>query len=391
MSPEPLAVDDPAAPAHGGAEPGACLPAIHVLVPDLPRAEELLPWLKRIDARRWYTNRGPLVCEFEQRLRSMIATDEGTTCVTLSSGMSALELGLRALGIGRGHRVLMPSMTFPATAQSVRRCGAEPVFADVCERSWALTPDIARAAVDRTPVDAVLPVACFGRPVPVDAWDRFACDTGLPVLVDAAAALGTQRTGRRTHFAFSLHATKPLGIGEGGLFASPDPALTQRVRRLANFDFDHRLVRSAEATNAKLSEYAAAVGLAQLERWPALAARRAELFECYRDLLAGVDGVFLQGGAATAPATLCVRLPVDAVAVASGLERAAIETRRWYLPPLHEHPPFRGALRVGSAGRTELPVTARLASALLGLPFHTLMSNDDVARVVAALRDVLRR
>ncbi|NWG73395.1 MAG: DegT/DnrJ/EryC1/StrS family aminotransferase [Rubrivivax sp.] len=364
--------------------------AIHVLVPDLPRAEELLPWLRRIDEQRWYTNRGPLVCEFERRLLPMIAADDGTTCVTLSSGMSALELGWRALGIGIGHRVLMPSLTFPATAQAARRWGAEPVFADVCASSWTLTPGIAREAIARTPVDAVMPVACFGRPVPVDAWDRFAGDTGLPVFVDAAAALGSQRVGRRTHVAFSLHATKPLGVGEGGLFASPDATLTDRVRRLANFDFDHRLVRSADATNAKLSEYAAAVGLAQLERWPALAARREQLFGCYRDLLGGVEGVALQEGGATPPATLCVRLRGDAAGAAAALEQAGIETRRWYLPPLHEHPPFRDAVRIGPAGRSELPVTRDLASSLLGLPFHTLLSTDDVARVVTALRCALR-
>jgi len=285
----------------------------------------------------------------------------------------------------------MPSLTFPATALAVQRCGAEPVFADVCPHGWVLTPEIARAAIESAPIDAVMPVACFGRPVPTDEWDRFARETGLPVLVDAAAALGSQRVGLHVHFVFSLHATKPLGIGEGGLFVSPDPARTDRVRRLSNFDFGHKLVQSAEGTNAKLSEYAAAIGLAQLERWPAMAARRGKLFERYRDLLGGVEGVVMQSGLTMPPATLCVSLPVDALEVASALDRAAIETRRWYLPPLHEHPPFRDARRIGPAGSSELPVTARLASSLLGLPFHTLLSEQDAARVVAALRHALGR
>jgi dTDP-4-amino-4,6-dideoxygalactose transaminase len=99
----------------------------------------------------------------------------------------------------------------------------------------------------------------------------------------------------------------------------------------------------------------------------------------------------VQGGLTTPPATLCVTLPVDALGVASALEVAAIETRRWYLPPLHEHPPFRDARRIGPAGSSELPVTARLASSLLGLPFHTLLVEQDAARVVAALRHALER
>ena len=391
MKSEPVFAIGTACGARGASDTPTLPPAIAVLVPDLPHAEDLLPWLQRIDAQRWYTNRGPLVREFEQRLQPMVADGDGVTCVALSSGMSALELGLRALGIGPGHRVLMPSLTFPATALAVRRCGAEPVFADVCPHGWVLTPEIARAAIESVPIDAVMPVACFGRPVPTGEWDRFARETGLPVLVDAAAALGSQRVGLHAHFVFSLHATKPLGVGEGGLFVSPDPARTDRVRRLSNFDFEHSLVQSAQGTNAKLSEYAAAIGLAQLERWPSLATRRRTLFEHYRELLGRVEGVAMQGGLTTAPATLCVTLPVDALGVGSALADAAIETRRWYLPPLHEHPPFRDTRRIGPAGNSELPVTARLASSLLGLPFHTLLGEQDAARVVAALRHSLDR
>jgi len=118
---------------------------IRCLVPDLPSAAELLPWLQRIDANRWYTNGGPLVREFEQRLGEFMGG--GASCVTLSSGMSALELGLLALGIGAGKRVLLPALTFPATALAVSRCGAEPVLCDVAAGTWSMTPAIAREAV----------------------------------------------------------------------------------------------------------------------------------------------------------------------------------------------------------------------------------------------------
>ena len=363
---------------------------IHCLIPDLPPAAELMPWLARIDENRWYTNNGPLVRELEQRLCRFIDGCGDGGCVTLSSGMSALELGLQALGVGPGRHVLLPALTFPATAQAVARCGAVAVLADVCPDRWALTPALAREAIARRRVDLVMPVAAFGMPLPDDEWDAFVEDTGVAVLADAAAALGTQAIGRRVHWAFSMHATKPMGIGEGGLFVSPDLALAEAVRRAANFSFDARVVRSAQATNAKLSEYAAAVGLAQLGRWPQLLARRRAVFEHYRVALAELPGVTFQSGPpATPPATLCVRLPADAAAVAAALGAAAIETRRWYLPPLYEHPAFRDLHRCGPDGR--LPVTESLATTLLGLPFHTRLAEDDVARVGVALAAQLSR
>ena len=357
---------------------------IRCLVPDLPQAADLLPWLQRIDANRWYTNGGPLVREFEQRLCAFIEGGSEASCVTLSSGMSALELGLLALGIGPGKRVLLPALTFPATALAVARCGAEPLLCDVAAESWAMTPAIAGQALARDRVDAVMPVACFGRPLPADEWDAFVHDTGVPVLADAAAALGVQKLGRRVHWAFSLHATKPMGVGEGGLFVSADGTLADRVRRLANFGFDHALVHWSHGTNAKMSEYAAAVGLAQLQRWPQLLQRRREVFDEYRDRLAALPQVGLQRLEAP-PATLCVQLPADAAAVAAGLARAEIETRRWYLPPLNRHPAFRELRCLGPDGGACLPVTERLATSLLGLPFHSRLASDDVTTVVRAL------
>jgi dTDP-4-amino-4,6-dideoxygalactose transaminase len=138
-----------------------------------------------------------------------------------------------------------------------------------------------------------------------------------------------------------------------------------------------------------MSEYAAAVGLAQLERWPRLLQRRREVFDDYRRLLAALPQVKMQP-LATPPATFCVRLPADAAAVAAALAQADIETRRWYLPPLHRHPAF-GALRcVGPAGSERLPVTEQLATSLLGLPFHSRLTAGEVSTVVDALASALR-
>ena len=362
---------------------------IRCLVPDLPQAAELLPWLARIDANRWYTNHGPLVQEFEQRLTAFIDGCDDAGCMTLSSGMSALELGLRALGIGAGQRVLMPALTFPATALAVSRCGAEPVFCDVCPHTWTLKASIARDVLTRCGIDAIMPVATFGYPLPADEWDALAQETGLLVFADVAAALGVQRVGRHVHWAFSLHATKPLGVGEGGLFVSPDRSKTERVRRLANFSFEGGVVHSEHGTNAKLSEYAAAVGLAQLDRWPQLLQRRWRVFEDYRRGLLAIPQAAMQSPEKGPPATLSVRLRQPAAPVVAALVQSGIEARRWYLPPLTEHPAFRGARCIGPDGSEHLPVTDDLANTLLGLPFHTRLPTDDVRQVTDALAAVL--
>ncbi len=358
-------------------------------MPDLPDAGELAPWLVRIDANRWYTNFGPLVREFEQQLTDFIGGGERLHCVTLSSGTSALEIGLDALGIGPGKRVLMPALTFPATALAVTRLGAEPVFADVCGENWTLTPDLAREALARERVDLVMPVASYGHALPALDWDAFVAETNVPVFADAAPAFGVQTMGRRVHWAFSLHATKPMGIGEGGLFVSPDEALAGRVRRLTNFGFEGGVIERVGGTNAKLSEFAAAVGLAQLQRWPMLKCRRLAVLEAYRRQLAELPQVRMPSNADLPPATLCVQLDADGADVAAALAHQGIETRRWYLPPLYEHPAFRRVRRSGPAGTDELPVTQRLSRRLLGLPFHTFLTDEEVATVTTALASEL--
>jgi dTDP-4-amino-4,6-dideoxygalactose transaminase len=123
-----------------------------------------------------------------------------------------------------------------------------------------------------------------------------------------------------------------------------------------------------------------------LARWPRLLQLRRAVFDDYRRALAALSDVSLQAGLESPPSTLCVRLPADAAAVAEGLAADAIETRRWYLPPLNRHPAFR---HLPMAGLGELPVTQSLAERLLGLPFHTRLSSDDVARVVRSLSNLL--
>jgi dTDP-4-amino-4,6-dideoxygalactose transaminase len=143
-------------------------------------------------------------------------------------------------------------------------------------------------------------------------------------------------------------------------------------------------------TNAKLSEYAAAVGLAQLERWPRLRALRGALWDRYWPLLRAVDGVVLQRGfAASPPAVLALATPMDGAACVAALAAAGIEARRWYCPPLHRHPAFTHLEHAGAGAAPGLPVAEALGAHVVGPPFHNFLSPEDLERISGTLRRVL--
>lgn len=352
-------------------------PGIRLYVPDLPTVDDLLPLLRRMDAARWYTNFGPLEQAFADAAADLLDAEQPPHVATASSGTAGLALALQALGLPAGSRVLAPALTFPATAAAILVSGLEPLLADVDADTWTLTPDIARRWV--ASVSAVVPVATFGAALPAAPWDRFAEETGLPVVLDAAGALGRQQAPRRCVAVFSLHATKTLGVGEGGLVAAHDAELVERVRRLSNFGFEDS-VAAAVAGNAKLSEWHAAVGLVQVARAKALWDTKQRLCEAYRRAL---PGIAMQ---AETPGNLVVRLPVSAEAVALHLAAEGIETRRWYQPDLTRHPAYE---RLGRAG--ELRATEMLHDRLLGLPFHSRLTDDDVVAVARALTAAMAR
>ena len=369
-------------------------PLVHIplLVPDMPAAEELLPWLMRIDAARWYSNFGPLVQAFEATLAGCWLPGRlPVKVVTLGSGTAALELAIGALALSTGAQVLVPAFTFPATASAVLRHGGIPLFADVSPTTWQMTPELARRVAEQHRLALVMPVATFGCPVDVVGWDAFVEETGIPVLIDAAGAFGNQAVGVHSAVAFSFHATKPFGIGEGGALVTRNERLAERVRRLSNFGFKKGGLVLEAGTNAKLSEYGAAVGLAQWERWPSMQAMRRDKWASYRAHLAALPGVGLQAGfdGVALPAPAVLHLPCEADLAAKALARSGIETRRWYCPPLHQHPAFAGLPVVGPQGDAVLPETDRLANHALGVPWHSFLQEEDMVFIAHALRTAL--
>lgn len=368
---------------------------IPLLVPDMPSPQELLPWLERMHAARHYSNFGPLVRELE----SVFAQQSGMQqelLTTVANATQGLELALQALDLPAGSHVLIPALTFVATATAVVRAGHMPVLADVDAKTWMLTPEIAHAACERMRIDAVLPVATFGMPHDMRAWQQFERDTGLPVVIDAAAAYGSQwLQDAKGTLVFSLHATKSLPAGEGGLVISTRPDLAAKVRQLSNFGINLDPgagvpvgALASLGSNAKMSEYHAAIGLASLQKWEPHAMARQRL---HADLMHEINQASGQrlawqaqgaGGPLMAPTLLCARLP-DATARAAleqACRQARIMTRRWYQPLLQHMSVLQQRCL-----SLETPNAEALAQTLLGLPFFLGMTLEQRRRVCDAV------
>jgi dTDP-4-amino-4,6-dideoxygalactose transaminase len=360
-------------------------PRVSIARPRLPSREALAPYLDRIDDARWYSNFGPLLHELEQRVAARLDTPAGV--VTAASGTTALTLALRAAGARPGTLCAMPAWTFVATAHAALEAGLTPYFLDVDPKSWMLDPERTLQAIARAPgvVGAIMPVAAFGRMPDLEAWREVAHAARLPVIVDAAAAFDAL-TRAPVPVVVSLHATKTVATGEGGFVASEDADFLRKVRQLSSFGFDGRRVAERPALNGKLSEYAAAVGLASLDAWPADRARFSFAAQFLKAALALTPQIEFQPGWGTSwISSVCVVGAPDGSATGLGkaLGDRGVETRDWWGSGCHRHPAF------AECPHEPLPVTERLAVSTLGLPYYLDLDETACRRVVAALSEGL--
>jgi dTDP-4-amino-4,6-dideoxygalactose transaminase len=235
------------------------------------------------------------------------------------------------------------------------------------------------------PVGAVVVVSPFGAPIPMDAWQEFEDRTGIPVVVDAAAAFDSARPSRIPQVV-SLHATKVLGAGEGGFIATTNTRLLERVRAGCNFGFQGSRNAMLPALNAKMSEYHAAVGLASLSVWSETRQRHARIAAWYRHAMHRLAKVSLQPayGHGWVSGTTSVLLPPRSKArIAGQLRESGIETRDWWGEGCHVQPAFM------DYPRGVLQVTEELGGRVLGLPHFPDMQQRDVQRVADALSEAL--
>ena len=358
---------------------------VPVCRPYMPSAAAISPYLGRIDDARWYSNYGPLVGEFEARLAQRL--DDGARVTTLTSATTAIALALKAMNAPQDSLCILPSWTFVATAHAVMQAGLVPWFHDVDSETWMLDPVAVEAQLVAAPgpVGAIVPVAAFGLMPDTATWAALGRRWSLPVVLDAAAAFDTLRDAE-VPAAVSLHATKALGVGEGGYLAARDPKLLASVHELANFGFVGSRIARRPATNGKLSEYAAAVGLASLDQWVGTRERYLRVAQQMRIACSALPQIVFQPGwGLNWVSSVCtIRTPSgQASRIAARMELLGVDSRAWWGEGCHRSPAF------ADAPRTALPVTDHLAQSTLGLPFAADMSTDQIRRLADALGQAL--
>lgn len=348
-----------------------------------------------VDAIRssWISSTGAYISRFESDFAKLCGA---RATVGVCNGTVALHLALLALDVRPGDEVLVPSLTFIATANACRYVGAQPVFVDVDPDTWCIDPAKIEAAV--TPrTRGIIPVHLYGHPADMDALCHLAGVHGLWVVEDAAEAHLARYKGRSTGglapvATFSFYGNKIFTSGEGGALTLSDPQLELRIRTLRGqgMDPERRYYFPVTGYNFRMTNVQAALLCAQLDRHDVIIQQRRRVFAAYRERLANVPGIGLQPQAPWAePAPWLFSIVVDERQfgrsrdeLAALLAADGIETRPFFVP-LHRLPPFREASR---ARGEELPVTDRLAASGMNLPTYNTLAEADIDYVVERIR-----
>ncbi|MFJ6197807.1 DegT/DnrJ/EryC1/StrS family aminotransferase [Micromonospora sp. NPDC092111] len=344
-----------------------------------------------LDAVRsgWVSSQGPYLRRFEAEFAERVAA--GTTVAT-SNGTVALHLVLAAAGIGPGDEVIVPALTYVATANAVTYCGATPVCVDVLPDTWCVDPEGVRAAIGpRT--RAVLAVDLYGHPADYPALRRLCDRHSLLLVADAAESFGATLDGRPAGSladatTFSFFGNKVITAGEGGCVTTDDATLADRMRLLRNqgMDPDRRYYFPVVGFNYRLTNLAAALLCAQLARADDILTRRDKVLSGYEQQLSDVPVLRPQPvapGVRRAPwmASFLVGPPGHASGrdrLARELDRAGVDTRPFFVP-IPQLPAYQGQ-------RADCPVTTDLARRGINLPTYADLTDTDVKVIVERIR-----
>ena len=323
---------------------------------------------------------GPRVREFEERFAAFIGTEHA---VATSSGTTALHLALLGYGIGPGDEVITVPFTFIASANSILYTGARPVFVDIDEDTFTIDARLIEGAI--TPrTRAIMPVSLYGLPAPMVAITEIAERHGLAVVEDSCqahgAAIGDRRSGTWGAGTFSFYPTKNMTTGEGGMLTTDDAELAERVRLLREHGMKVRYHHDVVGYNFRMTDIAAAIGLAQLPKLAAFNERRRAIAARYDRELRGVITPTAHPGVTHVYHQYTIRVN-RRDEFAERLRERGVGSAIYYPIPVHRQKPF-AALGYGSES---YPVTDRLTEEVLSIPVHPSLSDDEVARVIDAV------
>jgi perosamine synthetase len=336
---------------------------------------------------------GPMVDRLERAFAELCSVRHG---IAVSSGTTALVAALEALGLGDGDEVVTSPFTFAATLNAILESGATARFADIDAADFALDPiELERQLSPRT--RAVMPVHLYGQPAAMDEICALTASHGASLVEDAAQAHGASFRGRPVGSfgigCFSFYSTKNVVTGEGGMITTDDDELADRLRVLRNQGMRTRYEYELPGHNYRLTDIQAAIALPQLERLDEMTARRVQNASRLSAGLAGVKGLVLPTvaqGRTHVFHQYTVRVTgeaaVDRDQLAAKLATLAIGTGIYYPRVVYDFDCFRRHPRVVVE---PMPVAEQVAQEVLSLPVHPWLSDEELDRIVASVREVL--
>lgn len=380
--------------AYFGGEP-AFKEKLYVGRPNIGDRDRLMARINDMLDRRWLTNNGQFVKEFEQRVADYLGVKH---CIAVCNGTIALELVIRALEL-KGE-VIVPSFTFIATAHALQWQEITPVFGDVDPKTHTLDPyQIEKLITPRT--SGIIGVHVWGQPCNVDALAEIAAKHKLKLMFDASHAFGCSYQGQMIgNFGqaevFSFHATKFINTFEGGAIATNDDDLDQKIRLMKNFGFAGYDKVVYLGTNGKMSEVSAAMGLTSLESMEDFIGINKKNYQYYQNNLAGISGISLfplnKAGKHNYQYIVIevdeIKAKVSRDLLVKILHAENVIARRYFYPGCHCMEPYRSYFPHASL---LLPETEKLTEKILILPTGTTVSEEDICQICRIIRFTLSK
>ncbi|MEY2431397.1 MAG: hypothetical protein QOC92_1122 [Acidimicrobiaceae bacterium] len=363
----------------------------HVGRPNLGDPRRMVEHIEEIFDRGWLTNDGPLVKEFERRVADLAGVEH---CVAVSSATVGLQLVARALGFS--GEVIVPSFTFIATVHALTWLGFEPVFCDIDRQTHTIDPAaLSRVVTRRT--SGIVAVHLWGQPCDVARITKVAVDHDLPLVFDAAHALGCSHGGISVGGfgnaeVFSFHATKFVNAAEGGAVTTNDGELARRLRLMRNFGFVEYDTVVELGTNGKMSELSAAMGLTSLEAFDDFITANRRNYLRYDDELRDVPGVSLirydrperhNYQYIVLEVTPEASMDLSRDDLVAALQAENVLARRYFHPGAHRMDAYRESY---GATAGPLPATEDVASRVLTLPTGSAVDEADVVTICSIVR-----
>ena len=366
---------------------------LHVGRPNIGNREHLLERINALLDRRWLTNNGPYVQEFERRIADMMGVKH---CIAMCNGTIALEIAIRAAGLS--GEVIVPSFTFIATAHALQWQGITPVFCDLDPSTHNIDPrQVEQMITPRT--TGIIGVHVWGRPCDVDALNEIAYHHNLKLLFDAAHAFGCSYKGSMIGNSgdaevFSFHATKFFNTFEGGAVLTNNDELAGKTRLMKNFGFSGSDNVIYIGTNGKMSEISAAMGLTGLESLEEFISANYRNYKEYESQLENIPGVQLVTYDETEKRNYQYIILENDEAVTHVsrdqlvdiLHAENVLARRYFYPGCHRMEPYRSYFPHSGL---LLPETERLVNRVLSLPTDTTVGPNEVSEICQIIRLVV--